>query len=103
MIGRIMEKKLREARIEDFKGKVRGVKAILSDIKVTLKQVRKDNTTFPEEEFDNLKTLKVQVRTILKYLAFLSILNQLSNVSCYNLYLNSNNKKFAHDELVGLI
>ena len=79
MIGRVMEKKLREARIEDFKGKVRGVKAILSDIKVTLKQVRKDNTTFPEEEFDNLKTLKVQVRTILNYLGSLSILNQLSN------------------------
>ena len=79
MIGRVMEKKLREARIEDFKGKVRGVKAILSDIKVTLKQVRKDNTTFPEEEFDNLKTLKVQVRTILNYLVSLSILNQLSN------------------------
>ena len=79
MIGRVMEKKLREARIEDFKGKVRGVKAILSDIKVTLKQVRKDNTAFPEEEFDNLKTLKVQVRTILNYLVSLSILNQLSN------------------------
>ena len=66
MIGRVMKKKLREARIEDFKGKVRGVKAILTDIKVTLKQVRKDNTTFPEEEFDNLKTLNVQVRTILR-------------------------------------
>lgn len=79
MVGRVMEKKLHEARIEDFKGKVRGVKAILSDIKVTLKQVRKDNTTFPEEEFDNLKTLKVQVRTILNYLVSLSILNQLSN------------------------
>ena len=71
MIGRMMEKKLREARIEDFKGKVRGLKAILADAKLTLKQIRKDNTTFSKDQFDNLKTLKVLVRIVLKYLTFL--------------------------------
>ena len=71
MIGRMMEKKLREARIEDFKGKVRGLKAILADVKLTLKQIRKDNTTFSKDQFDNLKTLKVLVRIVLKYLTFL--------------------------------
>ena len=70
MIGRMMEKKLREARIEDFKGKVRGLKAILADVKLTLKQIRKDNTTFSKDQFDNLKTLKVLVRIVLKYYLF---------------------------------
>ena len=70
MVGRVMEKKLHEARIEDFKGKVRGLKAILADVKLTLKQVRKDNTTFSKDQFDTLKRLKVLVRIVLKYLTF---------------------------------
>ena len=74
MVGRVMEKKLREARIEDFKGTVRGLKAILADVKLTLKQVRKDNTTFSKDQFDTLKRLKVLVRIVLKYLTFLPTL-----------------------------
>ena len=70
MVGRVMEKKLHEARIEDFKGKVRGLNAILADVKLTLKQVRKDNTTFSKDQFDTLKRLKVLVRIVLKYLTF---------------------------------
>lgn len=74
MVGRVMEKKLHEARIEDFKGKVRGLKAILADVKLTLKQVRKDNTTFSKDQFDTLKRLKILVRIVLKYLTFLPTL-----------------------------
>ena len=74
MVGRVMEKKLHEARTEDLKGKVRGLKAILADVKLTLKQVRKDNTTFSKDQFDTLKRLKVLVRIVLKYLSFLPTL-----------------------------
>lgn len=74
MVGRVMEKKLHEARTEDFKGNVRGLKAILADVKLTLKQVRKDNTTFSKDQFDTLKRLKVLVRIVLKYLTFLPTL-----------------------------
>lgn len=90
MIGGTMEKKLHEAKIEDFKGKVRGLKAILADIKLTLKQVRKDNTTFPKDQFDSLKMLKILVRIVLKYLTFLptqKLLNSihiLHNISLHN-------------------
>lgn len=90
MIGGAMEKKLHEVKIEHFKGKVRGLKAILADIKLTLKQVRKDNTTFPKDQFDSLKMLKVLVRIVLKYLTFLptqKLLNSihiLHNISLHN-------------------
>ena len=90
MIGGAMEKKLHEAKIEDFKGKVRGLKSILADIKLTLKQVRKDNTTFPKDQFDSLKMLKILVRIVLKYLTFLptqKLLNSihiLHNISLHN-------------------
>lgn len=63
MIGRVMEKKLREAKVEDFEGKVNGLKALLENVNSMLKEIRKDNTSFPEDspEIENLRTLHVQV------------------------------------------
>ena len=63
MIGRIIEKKLREAKVEDFEGKVNGLKALLENVNSMLKEIRKDNTSFPEDspKIENLRTLHVQV------------------------------------------
>ena len=41
-----MERKMHEARIEDFKRKVIRLRAILADIKLTFKQARKGNIIF---------------------------------------------------------
>lgn len=63
MIGRVMEKKLREAKVEDLEGKVNGLKALLENVNSMLKEIRKDNTSFPEDspKIENLRTLHVQV------------------------------------------
>lgn len=63
MIGRVMEKKLREAKVEDFEGKVNGLKALLENVNSMLKEIRKDNTSFQEDspKIENLRTLHVQV------------------------------------------
>ena len=63
MIGRVMEKKLREAKVEDFEGTVNGLKALLENVNSMLKEIRKDNTSFPEDspKIENLRTLHVQV------------------------------------------
>lgn len=46
IVGRAMERKMHEARIEDFKRKVIRLRAILVDIKLTFKQARKGNIIF---------------------------------------------------------